>query len=243
MADPKLTVHIAMLFGSFAVLAFLWTQAQRVGDWKSKIASRVLVGIATPLSIAWIYFGLLWIFQIDLRVVANRQPAAFWSLTGISLLVAVIVIVQSSRSGNAKSTRGPLAKYKIEVTMLDSEEQRQKAYDELVEQYIKEHPDPNIELQIRSNVMSRELAQHMVDWLRPRLASKGLHGPLRLVDLPPIPPPAAIRIRHSEGLTVARNDMEIDPGISGIDSEHSKGGDITDNKIRITRPPDDRGKT
>lgn|ERR1039457_6111500 len=90
------SVHIALFCGVFAVLAFLWTQAQRVGDYRSKALARTLALIATLLSVLWIYLGFLWFLKIDLRLWIADHHWAAWLL-----VVVVVAWVYAFGNGSA----------------------------------------------------------------------------------------------------------------------------------------------
>src|SRR5450631_197315 len=63
MAQPG---QITLLTAGFAVIAFLFTIAQRLGDWRSKSTSVVLGIIAAALGLYWAYFVTLWVFGFNI---------------------------------------------------------------------------------------------------------------------------------------------------------------------------------
>jgi hypothetical protein len=98
MPELPQPVHVAILSLGFAVVAFIITIAQRLGDWRSKWIARALGVLAVLLVICWVYLGALWVFKLDLRVPFTSNSEWFWIIiAGISLLGTIVAIVTSRR--------------------------------------------------------------------------------------------------------------------------------------------------
>jgi hypothetical protein len=87
MPDP---VHIAILSLGFAVVAFVITIAQRLGEWRSKAAARVLGAMAALLVASWFYLAVLWVVKVDLRVLFAAQSPIFWIIAGTLSLMGLV---------------------------------------------------------------------------------------------------------------------------------------------------------
>lgn len=189
---------------------------ETLGAWKwIALAAAVVMGAAVNV------FLLLPLWA---RILVGLAAAA------LTLAVAGFGVTLWRLFGQSESS----GLYRIEVEGMNSK--NSPYHDELLEAYIREHPDPNEASQIRSNSMSRELAEKVATWLQPRLKGMGFSGELKLVDFV-IRPPAGIRMLHAEGVQVSGNDVEVDPGISGIDAEHFKNSQVKDNKVRVVSAP------
>lgn len=90
-------IHIALLSGVFAVVAFILTFAQRIGDWRSKAVARILGVIGAGLIALWLYLACLWIFAIDLRTLFDGLSIVFWIILGTLSVMGIVVIVLNKR--------------------------------------------------------------------------------------------------------------------------------------------------
>ncbi len=195
---------------------------------------KLVLGAATSLvSFGNLVFG--WFRAFDyLQRNAPQLFALVTSPTSEITLIVLGLVLAATGLRDVLTAKGRA--YRIEVGV-NSEEDAKKIHAEIVEAYIAAHPDPHVAAQLRSNVMPRELAEKVQAWLRPRLAQMGLSGPLRLVDLPKVPAPAAIRSTNSKNVLISGNIVEADVGVSGIDADNLQNARIKNNKVRVSNKP------
>jgi hypothetical protein len=91
--DLPSPIHVALLSGVFAVLAFVVTLAQRLGDWRSKKVAQVLGVISLLLLVSWLYLGCLWVFNVDLRASFSWNSPTLWVVAGAVTLAGVSLSV------------------------------------------------------------------------------------------------------------------------------------------------------
>jgi hypothetical protein len=101
MPQSPTPIQLGLLTGGFAVIAFGFTQVQRLCDYKSKAVGRVLLAVAIVLTIFWVYYALLWIAGIDCVALVNDHPGLPWVILGAALCEVVhwgIWITKNRRS-------------------------------------------------------------------------------------------------------------------------------------------------
>jgi hypothetical protein len=94
-------LHLSMIGVGFAVLAAIFTFAQRMGNWHSKPVGLVLGVIGACLAPFWVYIVSLWVFQIDLlaKVVTVSVSAAL-------VVVALVAIGLRKKWYRGKERKG-----------------------------------------------------------------------------------------------------------------------------------------
>jgi hypothetical protein len=101
VADLPIAVRLTLFFGAFAVIAFVLTLAQRLGEVRSKPLSRVLGAAGFLGCIVWIKYGVELFFRVDL---ADDFPKTFWTALLIVSGGGIIWAVKKGWFGTKVST-------------------------------------------------------------------------------------------------------------------------------------------